>query len=146
MLLSIGAPTREVWAFDSFQGLPVPGSDDSERTRLHVGGCLGSEEMLREGFRELGAEQRLHIVPGWFEETLAANAARIGAIAVLHVDADWHDPIMLALETLYPRVSEGGFVAVDDYRYWPGAKRAVNEFRRRHGISAPLRSSHFWRK
>jgi macrocin-O-methyltransferase TylF-like protien len=146
MLLSDGAPSREVWAFDSFEGLPKPGSNDNERSRLYEGACVGSEEMLRAGFRDLRDEVRLHVVRGWFDRVLPASASKIGPISVLHVDADWYESIKLALETLYPLVSPGGFVAVDDYRYWPGARRAVRDFRRNHQIEAPLRSSHYWRK
>lgn len=146
MLLAMGAPSRDVWAFDSFEGLPSPGENDGERSTLHEGDCVGSEQVLKEGFREIGAEARLHVVKGWFDETLAASRDRIGSIAVLHVDADWYDPITLALETLYPLISPGGFVAVDDYRVWPGARRAVDEFRLNHQIQASLRAFHYWRK
>jgi hypothetical protein len=32
------------------------------------------------------------------------------------------------MEHLYPRLSEGGVLIVDDYGHWQGARRAVDEY------------------
>lgn len=144
LLLASGAPSREVWAFDSFEGMPEPGPIDGEGPWSFVGDCRGSEQKVREGFRRYSNPQRLHLARGWFEDTLPRHLEKIGPIAVLHVDADWYAAITLVLETLYPSVSPGGHVAVDDYKNWPGTRRAVDEFRARHGVEAPLVASHHW--
>jgi hypothetical protein len=146
MLMSMAAPSRQVWAFDSFEGLPEPVEADGARSKLHVGDCLGSEDMLRNGFEDLGHVDRLHVVKGWFEDTFPTVAEEIGPVALLHVDSDWYEPVKLTLETFYPQISDGGFVAVDDYRFWPGTRKAVDEFRGGQGISTPLERSHFWTK
>jgi O-methyltransferase len=146
MLLSSAAPSRQVWAFDSFEGLPEPVEADGARSQLHVGDCLGSEEMLRSGFERMGHQDRLHVVKGWFEDTFSKTLDEVGQVAVLHVDSDWYEPVKLTLESFYPQISPGGFVAIDDYRVWPGTKKAVDEFRETNHIDAPLERSHFWRK
>jgi O-methyltransferase len=71
-------------------------------------------------------------------------------IAVLHPDGDWYESALVTLEALYDRVSPGGFVVIDDYGHWEGARRATDEFRRRRGIHEPLvrvdYTGRYWRK
>jgi O-methyltransferase len=145
ILLGAGAPARDVWAFDSFEGMPKPGPEDHDVAPEWEGEVVGSEQMLREGFaRYAGRPERLHVVPGWFEDTFPVVAADVGDVAVLHVDADWYDPCLLVLETFYPRLARGGVVLVDDLRMWAGARKATADFRERHGIGEPLIASHYW--
>jgi hypothetical protein len=146
LLLAAGAPSRQVWAFDSFEGMPEPSDRDGAEPWGFVGTCRGSEQKVREGFERHSDPRRLHLVKGLFEDTLAGHAKEIGPIAVLHVDCDWYEPITHVLETLYDQVSPGGHVAVDDYKTWQGARRAVDEFRARREIASPLVASHHWRK
>lgn len=146
LLLASGAPTKEVWAFDSFEGLPEPTGADPEYATDWAGEFVGSEAMLRRGFRDYGLENELHIVAGWFAQTLPAAAEQIGSIAVLHVDADLYESVRTVLRTLYSKVSPGGWVAVDDYRIWPGTKLAVDEVRREMGVEAPILDHHYWQK
>jgi O-methyltransferase len=150
ILLSEAAPDREVWAFDSFEGLPEAGPLDGPESAGWKGECLGGEDKLREGFRHYASPQRLHVVKGWFDETFPVNADDIGPVAVLHADGDWYESVMLTLRTFYPRVAPGGYVVIDDYGAWPGAMRAVDEVRREVGDSAPMVAADFtgryWRK
>lgn len=147
ILLGTGAPTREVWAFDSFEGMPKPGPEDVDVGPEWEGQVAGSEEMLREGFaRYAGRPERLHVVRGWFNDTFPVVADEVGTVAALHVDADWYDPCLLALETFYPRLAVGGIVLVDDLRMWQGARRATAEYRARHGIRDRLVAAHYWTK
>ena len=148
VLMSTGAPSRDVWLFDSFEGMPQPTENDGAGARQWVGDARGSIERVQECFARYGRGAPLHIVKGWFEETLPHHRSEIGPIALLHVDADFYEGMRLALETLYPLVSPGGFIAIDDYghRGFPGVKIAVDEFRARIGELGPLVDNHFWEK
>jgi O-methyltransferase len=149
-LLSAGAPSRAVWAFDSFEGLPPPGPIDKYADVDWIDNCRAAEENVREAFCRFAYPERLHVVKGWFALTFPQAAADIPAVALLHADADWYDSILLTLETFYPRVSRGGYVVIDDYNFWKGAHEATEEFRRRLGIVSPLRriddNAVYWRK
>ena len=149
-LLSAGAPGRDVWAFDSFEGLPEPGPLDGTESEGWRGECHGAEERLREAFARFAHPERLRVRRGWFEATFPAAEDQIGAIAVLHCDGDWYASVKLTLETFYPKLSPGGYVVIDDYGHWVGARRATDEFRGRLDISAPLvrvdYTGHYWRK
>jgi O-methyltransferase len=150
VMLSRGAPDREVWAFDSFEGLPEPSPEDGESSTGYGGDCLGSEAKLREAFRRYAHPERLHVVRGWFEDTFVPAKEEIGPIAVLHADGDWYESVRLTLATFYDQVSPGGYVLIDDYGHWEGARRAVDEFRAAVGAAEPMRSSDYsgrwWRK
>jgi O-methyltransferase len=57
---------------------------------------------------------------------------------VLHADGDFYDSVRLTLETFYPKVVSGGYVVIDDYGGFVGARRATDEFRREHAVGEPL--------
>lgn len=59
-------------------------------------------------------------------------------MAVLHIDCDYYEPAKYCLEQLYPLVTPGGAVVIDDYNYFKGAKMATDEFRAKYGITTPL--------
>jgi hypothetical protein len=138
-MLSAGAPSREAFAFDSFEGLPEPDAAvDGAESIAWVGECLGAESNVRDALRLFGSHERLHIVKGWFEDTFPLEVDSVGPVAVLHADGDWYESVRLTLETFYDRVSPGGFVAIDDYGVWSGARRAVDEFRLSRSVKEPL--------
>ena len=49
-------------------------------------------------------------------------------IALLRIDTDWYESTRHELKHLYPRLSSGGVLIVDDYGYWKGARKAVDEY------------------
>lgn len=132
-LLGAAMPGRDAWAFDSFEGLPEPTAEDPELVRSHWyrGWNLGSPERVAEAWALCGLPHgRLHVVPGWFEQTFAKTG--ISAIAVLHIDADWYGPVRLCLERWFDRVSPGGVVIINDWNLYEGAGRAVSDFLASH--------------
>ena len=152
-LLSAGAPDRAVWAFDSFEGTPLATEPDAipeDLLPFSEGQCLGEEAMLREAVSIHGSPDRLTVRPGWFQDTLEPAVAEIGPIAILHLDGDWYESIRFPLETLYPHVSPGGWIVIDDYGAVVGAARATDEFRSRVGDTSPLirtdQTGRYWRK
>jgi O-methyltransferase len=150
VLMAVGAPERDVWAFDSFAGLPVPTEVDGRKSFQFAGDCGGSEVRLREGIERYADPRRLHVRAGWFQDTIAVAAAEIEQVSILHCDGDWYDSVRLTLEVFYPLVPPGGFVVIDDYGTWPGAKLATDEYRAAVGDRQRLRridhTARYWRK
>lgn len=141
MLKRLGVTDRTVWAADSFEGLPAP---DPKRSPLAGEADLSrlsflkvSLEQVRANFRRFSLlDDQVCFLKGWFKDTLAA--APIERISILRLDGDLYESTMDALVPLYPKVSPGGYVIVDDYYSWPGCRRAVDEYRSRNGITAEL--------
>lgn len=150
VMMSAGAPGREVWAFDSFQGLPETGPRDPGSADDWVGELVASEAKVREAFRRFASPGRLHVVPGWFADSFPRTEDQIERVAILHADGDWYESVRLTLETFEPKVAPGGFVVIDDYGAWEGAKEATHEYRNANGIDAPLveidHTAAYWRK
>ncbi len=130
---------RKLWLFDTFAGLPAPTEADPDHAIAHryTGTCAGSLQEVRAAFAKLGVGTPTEFVPGLFQQTLPA--APIERIAVLHIDGDWYDSVRACLENLYDKVSPGGVIQLDDYGYWKGARKAVDEFVVKRGIRTPLR-------
>jgi O-methyltransferase len=132
-----------IWLFDSFRGLPPPGSSDEtwRGSFLKAGDLLASEEdVCHLLFERLRLDPcRFQIVPGWFEQTLPRNAGKIDSIAILHLDCDYYDSVMTCLRSLYDRVRSNGLIVIDDYHYFKGCRQAVDEFLQQRGIRTNLR-------
>jgi O-methyltransferase len=140
VLAANGDPTRKVWLADSFQGLPKPDpakypADAGDRHWTAPGLAI-SLETVQANFAKYGLlDQRVVFLKGWFEDTLPK--APIERVALLRCDGDMYSSTTHVLESLYPRVSVGGYVIVDDYGDVPGCKTAVDDFRRDRGIVEP---------
>jgi O-methyltransferase len=141
ILEAYGDTERRVWVADSFQGLPEP---DPERWPADAGDGFWSLEQLAVPLEEVQAnfarygllDDRVRFLAGWFKDTLPT--APIDRLAVLRLDGDMYGSTMEALEALYPRVSPGGYVIVDDYGAIPNCKEAVTDFRAAHGVIDPI--------
>jgi O-methyltransferase len=109
-------PAVELW--EETHGRPWPGFFDPETF---------NEESVRENLRPAGyPDARLHFVSGPVEETLPSRAPE--RLALLRLDTDWYESTRHELEHLYPRISQGGVLIVDDYGHWEGCRRAVDEY------------------
>lgn len=153
VLLARGVTDRLVWVADSFEGMPeVPpdGPADDVALELHQHNDVLAVplETVRRNFDRYGLlDDRVRFLPGWFSDTLPS--APIERLAVLRLDGDLYISTMDSLVNLYPKLSPGGFVIVDDYII-PGCRRAVHDFREAHGIQDPIKpiddSATFWRR
>lgn len=131
---SLGAD-RTVYVADSFQGFPA--ADDLGDLNATDFLAVPVEE-VRDSFARFGLEQGVRLVPGFFEETLPALVG--GRWAVVRLDADTYEATRASLDALYPGLAVGGYLIVDDYGVMDRqeCRRAVDEFRARHGITEPL--------
>jgi len=143
LLRLAGDTTRKVWMFDSFEGIPPPEPIDGAAARAwaedksspwyHDNLRVSLEEVQRAA-ASLGLADRTEMVKGYFEKTLPEERERIGPIALLRIDADWHASVSCCLEHLYDLVSDGGLVVFDDYFAYDGCAIAVHEFLGRRSL------------
>jgi len=141
VLKALGDTDRTVWVADSFAGLPKPnaekyaadkGDDHHQYDVLAV-----SVEDVKNNFRKYGLlDDQVKFLKGWFSETLPK--APIEKLSVLRLDGDMYESTMDALVSLYPKVSSGGFVVIDDYHAVPGCKQAVHDYLESKNISVSI--------
>ena len=138
ILAARGITDRTVWAADSFDGLPRPDSQDTLDITKETNPELAvSEARVREAFARFGLlDEQVRFVPGWFKDTLPS--VPIERIAVLRLDGDLYSSTTAILTALYDKVSPGGFVIVDDYKFLDECRLAVDEFRAARGIEDPI--------
>ena len=149
-----GADDRNVWVADSFQGVPPPDPEaypaDAGDEHWTASEYLAvSVEQVRANFERYGLlDDRVRFLEGWFKDTLPD--APIEQLAVMRLDGDLYQSTMEALEALYPRLSPGGFVIVDDHGAVEGCRLAVRDFREANGITEPMEeidwTGVFWRR
>lgn len=148
-LLRLGATDRDLYLFDTFTGMTEPGEEDVKKTGeraadLLTGASRDSHhwavapiDQVREAVLSVGyPEERIHFVEGAVERTLPANAP--AEVALLRLDTDWYSSTKHELVHLYPRLARGGVLIVDDYAYWQGARRAVDEYIRENDLALLL--------
>jgi O-methyltransferase len=128
---------RTVWVADSFQGFPEGDAADPDAARLGAFDFLAVPlDEVRETFARFGCDAGVEFVAGFFEETLPALAGRRWAL--IRLDGDSYEATVHSLRCLYPGLSVGGYLVVDDYGRFDGCRQAVDEFRREHGIAEPI--------
>jgi O-methyltransferase len=141
ILMANDVTDRRVWVADSFQGLPRPdahkfpadaGDQHHQFTPLAV-----SLEQVKANFQRYGLlDDQVCFLKGWFRDTLPT--APIEKLAVIRLDGDMYESTMDGLVNLYPKLSPGGYLIVDDYGAVPACKQAVHDYRGKHGINETI--------
>jgi len=141
VLKAYGVTDRTVWVADSFEGLPEADAirhPYDHQLDLHVMAALAvSLDEVKKNFERYNLlDGQVKFLKGWFRDSLPA--APIERLAVLRVDGDHYESTMDVLQNLYPKVTDGGYVIIDDYRFVKGCDLAVEDFRRQHAITEEL--------
>ena len=108
-----------------------------------------SLETVKANFAGYGLlDNQVRFLKGWFRDTLPV--APVDRIAVLRMDGDLYESTMACLVNLYPKLSPGGYVIVDDFGAINACQKAIADYRDRHGINAPIVrvdwTGVYWRK
>lgn len=152
ILLAHGVTNRKIFVADSFEGLPKPDyekypADKGDRHYVHSYLAVSKEE-VENNFKKYGLlDDQVVFLKGWFKDTLPY--APINKLAVLRLDGDMYSSTIEALESLYPKLSSGGFCIIDDYGL-KGCQQAVDDYRSKYNINSEMKeidaTGRFWRK
>lgn len=113
-------PALETWRTAEERGRPAWPEYFEDPAAIHEDGVRATLEAT--GY----PPGRIRLVRGPVETTLPAQAPE--RVALLRLDTDWYESTRHELDHLYPRLSPGGVLIVDDYGHWQGAARAVDEY------------------
>ncbi len=131
---------RTLYLFDTFEGMPPPTEHDVENhsgrpasdvlDRSDKNSLFVAKASLDDVKRNLSLtgypSDRLVFTPGKVEDTIPLAAPE--TIAILRLDTDWYESTKHELIHLWPRLVTGGILIIDDYGYWSGARKAVDEY------------------
>jgi hypothetical protein len=152
-LHSVGNRDRVVYLADSFQGLPDsledPNDQLAHRLLAPLSYLASSRTQVEQALDFFGLrDSQVRFLEGWFSETLFRLPRT--PLALARLDGDYYESTRDALRELYPRLSPGGFLIIDDYNLPLGCKRAVDEYREEHSIREEMveinTQAVFWRK
>lgn len=131
--MAYGAPEKTIFAFDSFQGIPLPSNRDNQYPGIRIISedeqallpAPGQQVLESSGatvvdFETFGGHlivsgvNRNNVIPvsGWFEETTKEFNEQI---AILRLDGDLYNSTLVCLQNLFPKVIYEGLVIIDDY-------------------------------
>jgi O-methyltransferase len=107
---------------EHFDDIPV-----EHQAGLEVSKCAGSLAQVKEVLFLVDADMsRVEIKKGWFQDTVPTTD--VSKIAMLCLDSDWYESEKLCINKFYDSVVSGGFLYFDDYYFWPGCQKAIDEF------------------
>lgn len=145
-LLDRMGAARQIHAFDSYQGFPEGSDKDAagfspdKKTiyrQFTVDFVKANVTLRNDG--DPAPSERIAYVEGFFPDSFARYVG--GPVALLHVDVDLYQSYADTLEFFVPRMAPGGLILFDEYdrgtdaTKWPGAKRAVDEFIAKTGLT-----------
>jgi O-methyltransferase len=125
-LLALHKIETPLYLFDSFEGLPdIAGSldENSYETKVNKVWLSGTmsvpldfPELIRKSVLEFVSEENLHIIKGYFDQTLSAHLPR-APLSLIHVDCDLYLSAKYVLNMLAERelFQDGCIVMFDDY-------------------------------
>lgn len=147
-LLQLKAADRNLYLFDTFEGLPRPDENQDvdiwgnraidgwipKRTSEEASHWAeASENEVRANMQSTGyPDAQLYFVKGMVEETIPDQAP--DKIALLRLDTDWHQSTKHEMEHLFERLSQHGILIIDDYGHFKGVRKAVDDFFHRNSI------------
>ena len=137
----MGEVSTDLYLFDTFEGMPRPtdadvwvsgekASEIFDRTKMGQDSSDWCRSPIEEVQKNLSATgyplERMSFIKGKVEETIPQSAPE--RIALLRLDTDFYASTKHELVHLYPRLSPGGVLIVDDYGDWKGSRKAVDEY------------------
>lgn len=140
-LLLLKDHSRHLHLFDTFEGMTTPSEKDvslhgdvaSELLKTHQkedqdsAWCCASLDAVKAAIDSVGYDlEKIHFIQGKVEDTIPEQAPAV--ISLLRLDTDWYESTRHELIHLFPRLSPGGVIIIDDYGHWKGARRAVDEY------------------
>ena len=130
---------RDLHLYDTFEGMPPPTEKDVDFTGQSMMDVQkffdatgkpwtkGTQEQVEKNMASTGYDmRRVHLYKGLVEETIPQMAPN--KICILRLDTDWYVSTKHELTHLWPRLSAGGILIIDDYGHFQGARQAVDEF------------------
>jgi len=155
ILKAYGDNIRKVWVADSFEGVPAPNLErypDDVISPLHTSYYSYLSVPLKSvqnNFKKFGLlDDRVVFLEGLFSKTLPG--APIDTLALLRLDGDLYESTMDALVHLYPKLSVGGYIIIDDWGSNPNCVNAIKDYRLLNNIADSIipidYNGVFWKK
>ena len=138
--------SKKIYAYDTFEGMSEPDKIDEtfkgessidllnklykkkvdRKKNILIADC--SIEQVQENFKKFSNKNNLICIKGPVEKTLDLKKNLPNKISILRLDTDWYSSTKKELEILFPLLEKNGILIIDDYGFWKGARKAVDEY------------------
>jgi O-methyltransferase len=150
-LAKLGDTSRHLYLFDTFEGMTEPTNKDIDFSGASASSllekdkkedensiwCYAPLESVKKTLQNASYDNhKLHFIKGKVENTIPYQAPE--RIAILRLDTDWYESTRHELIHLFPRLSAGGVIIIDDYGHWQGARQATDEYIHQNNIKILL--------
>jgi O-methyltransferase len=136
LLNAYGIADRRIVAADSFAGIPMNVRFRHDPVDAWPDRWVASLEEVRAAIARFDLlDDRIEFLPGYFADTLHTLAGR--RFALVRLDSDSYESTETSLVHLYPLLSKGGVLIIDDW-HLTACKMAVSRYRTEHGIEDPI--------
>jgi O-methyltransferase len=140
-LKQLSVEDRDLYLYDTFAGMNAPTDRDISfqgekavdrfnETKFSNDSsewCLSSLEEVTQNVLSTGYPlEKIHFIQGKVEDTIPAKMP--GKIALLRLDTDWYESTKHELHHLFPLLQQNGVLIIDDYGFWKGSRKAVDEY------------------
>jgi len=130
-LLNNKDTNRTLYLYDTFEGMtPSTDSDISvkgETGQVWQGKCFADFDDVSANIHATKyPKEKISLVKGMVEDTIPKIAP--DRISLLRLDTDWYESTYHELVHLYPKLVVGGVLIIDDYGYWKGSRKAVDQY------------------
>jgi len=141
-LLELNVTNRKIYLYDTFEGMTQPTESDysvannknrafdkwkKEQKKDHNKWCYASLSEVKNNMALTKyPNDNIIFVKGKVEETIPKT--KPSKIAILRLDTDWYESTKHELIHLFPILMKNGVLIIDDYGYWAGSKKAVDEY------------------
>jgi O-methyltransferase len=147
---TMGEMQRKIYLYDTYSGMSQPTQKDvsyignraldrwikAEKNGIYDWDVATLEEVQKNMFSTGYTKENLLFIQGKVEDTIPAIVPE--NIALLHLDTDWYESTYHELNHLFPRLSSGGVIVIDDYGHWKGAQEAVDKFLQENNVKILL--------
>jgi O-methyltransferase len=142
-LQHFGDTSRKIYLYDTFEGMPAPQDVDRNWDGVPAlptweakkisdpngpnWGFGGTVEMVQEVVYSSGyPRENFMFVKGMVEDTLPDQMPQ--EVSLLRLDTDFYSSTYHELVHLYPALTPGGVLIIDDYGYFQGARIATDQY------------------
>ena len=140
ILRAYNIKNRKIWVADSFEGLPKTNTKNPKEEKIYFDSINFLKvplEEVKNNFKTYGLlDEQVCFLKGWFRDTL--NSKSIKRLAILRIDGDLYESTTDALNNLYPKLSKGGFIIIDDFDDLEACKKAVLDYRKENNIKEKI--------
>ncbi len=139
-LLKLNDRNRNLFLYDTFSGMSEPTEKDVNNKnesaiqryqkndkKDHNNWCYAPLEEVKHNILSTKyPENQIFFVKGKVEDTIPKIMPK--HISILRLDTDWYESTYHELVHLFPNLSNGGILILDDYGYWKGVRAATDQY------------------